>query len=126
MSLLCVIWHYMSHYMITYVPRRGAIGSKPIFLYKCVALLGLLWGCCGPLGALKGPLGAQEGSPGPLGGGPKSSPWGVKMLQNHYKTCVILRCVMIFCKILNISLEVLQKKYMYFSGSFLTGHFCDT
>ncbi len=54
--------------IITYVPRRGAIGSKPIFLYKCVALLGLLWGCCGPLGALKGPLGAQEGSPGPLGG----------------------------------------------------------
>ena len=55
-------------YIITYVPRRGAIGSKPIFLYKCVALLGLLWGCCGPLGALKDPLGAQEGSPGPLGG----------------------------------------------------------
>ncbi len=54
--------------IITYVPRRGAIGSKPIFLYKCVALLGLLWGCCGPLGALKDPLGAQEGSPGPLGG----------------------------------------------------------
>ena len=64
--------------IITYVPRRGAIGSKPIFLYKCVALLGLLWGCCGPLGALKGPLGAQEGSPGPLGGVQNHSPGGSK------------------------------------------------
>ena len=63
---MCIIIQYTIY--ITYVPRRGAIGSKPIFLYKCVALLGLLWGCCGPLGALKDPLGAQEGSPGPLGG----------------------------------------------------------
>ena len=101
----CTIWYHIVQYgtilyniilcyNITYVPRRGAIGSKPIFLYKCVALLGLLWGCCGPLGALKGPLGAQEGSPGPLGGGPKSFPWGVKMLQTHYRTCVILRMFM--------------------------------
>ena len=61
-------WGFPGRGHITYVRRRGAIGSKPIFLYKCVALLGLLWGCCGPLGALKDPLGAQEGSPGPLGG----------------------------------------------------------
>ena len=63
-----ILYYIIYYYIITYVPRRGAIGSKPIFLYKCVALLGLLWGCCGPLGALKDPLGAQEGSPGPLGG----------------------------------------------------------
>ena len=61
-----------------YYNIRALIGSKLIFLYKCVALLGLLWGCCGPLGALKGPLGAQEGSPGPLGGVQNHSPGGLK------------------------------------------------
>ncbi len=78
--ILCYIMLYyiILYYIVTYVPRRGAIGSKPIFLYKCVALLGLLWGCCGPLGALKGPLGAQEGSPGPLGGVQNHSPGGSK------------------------------------------------
>ena len=82
----------------------------------------LLWPFRGPKGSFKGP----RGLPWAPGGSPKSFPWGVKMLQNHYKTCVILRFVMIFCKILNISLEVLQKKSMYYSGRFLTGHFCDT
>ena len=76
--LYSMILYYVTLYYITYVPRRGAIGSKPIFLYKCVALLGLLWGCCGPLGALKGPLGAQEGSPGLLGGVQNHSPGGSK------------------------------------------------
>ena len=82
----------------------------------------LLWPFRGPKGSFKGP----RGLPWAPGGSPKSFPWGVKMLQNHYKTCVILRMLTFFCKILNISLEVLQKESMYYSGRFLTGHFCDT
>ena len=48
-----------------------------------------------------------------------------EILQNAYKTCVILTIMVFFCKILNISLGV-AKKNMYYSGRFLTGHFCDT
>ena len=81
------------------------------------------------LGALKGPLGTQQGSPGPLGGVQNHSPGKSlvkEILQNAYKTCVILTIMMFFCKILNISLEVLQKKSIYYSGLILTCHFCDT
>ena len=52
----------------------------------------LLWPFRGPKGSFKGP----RGLPWAPGGSPKSFPWGVKMLQNHYKTCVILRIVRCF------------------------------
>ena len=74
------------------------------------------------LGALKGPLGTQQGSPGPLGGVQNHSPGKSlvkEILQNAYKPCVILTIMMFFCKILNISLEVLQKKkYLLFWADF--------
>ena len=55
----------------------------------------LLWPFRGPKGSFKGP----RGLPWAPGGSPKSFPWGVKMLQNHYKTCVILRICMFVWKI---------------------------
>ena len=68
------------------MPRRGAIGSKPIFLYKCVALLGLLWCCCGPqrwgqLGLLLSSVGLPWGCCRVAGDGqnhlPAKSPFGL-------------------------------------------------
>ena len=55
----------------------------------------------GTLGALKGPLGTQQGSPWPLGGVHNHSPGKSllrEIMQNGYKTCVILTFIVFFVK----------------------------
>ena len=48
--IIITLYHYIIISLYHYNIRapQGAIGSKPIFTYKCVALRGLLWGSCGP------------------------------------------------------------------------------
>ena len=70
-----------------------------------------------PQDAPKGQRGAQNHSP-------KGGPFGGRR-QHAYKTNVIFTFVMYFCKILNISLEVLQTQRIYYSGRFLIGICCD-
>ena len=80
-----IIFYYILLYYNIRAPQ-GAIGSKPIFLYKCVALLGLLWCCCGPqrwgqLGLLLSSVGLPWGCCRVAGDGqnhlPAKSPFGL-------------------------------------------------